>query len=97
MASIPEPSEFWGWGENWYELTDQDFDDLSDALIELGDWGIELLKDFSYVKNGVHYGRCSRIDEMELAWLEDNGFIFDWVPFVKSQYPVQQGYPVPQG
>ncbi len=81
------------WGTNWYRLTQAEYEELYETLVYgIGTpQAIALAADFNYIKDGYHWAPCDAIDDSELELLEENGFVFDYFPFVQSQFPVWGG------
>lgn len=93
MRLFEEPTSPNMWGENWYQLTQAEYEELYETLVyDVGtDWAIALADCFNYRKNGYYWGRISQMSEMGLSWLEENGFIYEAFPFVASQFPLYGG------
>ncbi|MBQ6159657.1 MAG: hypothetical protein IJK24_01785 [Oscillospiraceae bacterium] len=93
MRLFEEPTSPNMWGENWYRLTQAEYEELYEALVyDVGtDWAIALADCFNYQKNGYYWGRISQMSEIGLNWLEENGFVYDLFPFVSSQFPLYGG------
>ena len=86
----PVPSDWWG--QNVYKLTEAEFYALYDAVAADGsDWAYALLDNFNNRLGNEYYCLASDIDPLELEWLEDHEFYFNYFPYLQSQFPVHGG------